>query len=59
MEEILLCTAGIALIGGIVGLVIGTVHQLRPPGRKKRPSAASIPWGDASASPIPSEVPHG
>jgi hypothetical protein len=42
MEEILLCTAGIALIGGIVGLVIGTVHQLRPPGRKKRPSAASV-----------------
>jgi hypothetical protein len=59
MEEILLCTAGIALIGGIIGLVVGTVHQLCSPGRKKRPSAASIPWGDASASPIPSEVPHG
>jgi hypothetical protein len=43
MEGILLCTAGIALIGGIVGLVVGTVHQLRPPGRKKRPFAASIP----------------
>lgn len=42
MEEILLCTAGIALIGGIVELVIGTVHQLRPLGRKKRPSAASV-----------------
>jgi hypothetical protein len=59
MEEILLCSAGIALIGGIVGLVVGMVHQLRPPGRKKRPSATSIPEGDASASPIPSEVPHG
>jgi hypothetical protein len=42
MEEILLCTAGIALIGGIVGLVIGLLRQLRPPGRKKRPSAASV-----------------
>jgi hypothetical protein len=43
MEEILFCTAGIALIGGIVGVVIGTVYQLRPAGRKKRPSTASVP----------------
>jgi hypothetical protein len=42
MEEILLCTAGIALIGGVVGLVVGTVHQLRPPGRKERLSTASV-----------------
>jgi hypothetical protein len=37
---IVLGTAGIALIGGVAGLVFGAVHRLRPPGRKGRPRAA-------------------
>jgi hypothetical protein len=40
MEEVIvLGTAGIAMIGGAVGLVFGTVQRLRPPGRKRRPQS--------------------
>ena len=37
---IVLGTAGIALVGGVVGLVFGAVYQRCPPGRKGRPRAA-------------------
>jgi hypothetical protein len=36
---IVLGTAGIALISGLVGLVFGTVQRLRPLVRKKRPQS--------------------
>ena len=41
MEVVLLGAAGIAVVAGLVGVVIGTLHQGRIIGRKKGPPSAA------------------